>query len=70
MVRHGVIARADLQLFHFADTPTGALEILTRGLAPEMGAVTPAFARSTTPAPRAQTPPPEPPPGPAAGGTP
>jgi uncharacterized protein (TIGR00730 family) len=46
LVRHGMIAEADLALFHFVDTPAEALERLRSGLAPEMEAATPAFARS------------------------
>jgi uncharacterized protein (TIGR00730 family) len=46
LVRHGMIAPEDLQLFQFADDPAGALALLQRALlaVPEVGA--PAFARS------------------------
>jgi uncharacterized protein (TIGR00730 family) len=32
LVKYGTISRADLELFHFADTPEAALEILQRSL--------------------------------------
>jgi hypothetical protein len=35
-------------LFHFVDHPTEALGVLQAGLEAELGAVTPAFAKSTT----------------------
>ena len=46
LVRHGTIAREDLNLFKFADDPASALEILKAGLELEMGPVSPAFAKS------------------------
>ena len=46
LVRHGTIAREDLNLFQFADDPGAALEILKKGLELEMGPVSPAFAKS------------------------
>jgi len=46
MVRHGVIDRADLQLFSFADDPETALRILRARLPAGPERVTPAFARS------------------------
>ena len=49
LVRHGMISQEDLGLFRFVDSPTEALDVLQRGLGAEMEAVTPAFARSTTP---------------------
>ena len=49
LVRYGMIGQEDLGLFRFVDTPTEALDVLQRGLGDEMEAVTPAFARSTTP---------------------
>ena len=49
LVRHGMIAPEDLGLFRFVDSPGEALEVLQKGIAVEMEAVTPAFARSTTP---------------------
>ena len=49
LVRHGMIAAEDLKLFRYVDSPTEALDVLTKGLSAEMDACTPAFARSTTP---------------------
>ena len=49
MVRHGVIDRADLALFSFADDPEGALRILQASLPTEPEPATPAFAKSRTP---------------------
>jgi uncharacterized protein (TIGR00730 family) len=48
LVRHGMIAAEDLQLFEFADDPPTAFDLLTRALAKEAGSQ-PAFARSRTP---------------------
>jgi uncharacterized protein (TIGR00730 family) len=48
MVRHGVIDRADLELFSFADDPETALRILRAKLPARPDPVTPAFARSRT----------------------
>ena len=49
LVRHGMIDRGDLDLFHFADDPESALGLLKRRLAPEHEEATPAFAHSRTP---------------------
>ena len=49
MVRHGVIAREDLELFQFADSPAAALAMLQQGIQAEPGEATPAFAHSRTP---------------------
>jgi uncharacterized protein (TIGR00730 family) len=49
LVRHGMIAPEDLGLFQFVDDPTTALRLLQSQLVPELGARTPAFARSATP---------------------
>jgi uncharacterized protein (TIGR00730 family) len=49
LVRHGMIAAEDLELFQFADDPRAALEILQRGLDEGSTAPTPAFAPSCTP---------------------
>jgi predicted Rossmann-fold nucleotide-binding protein len=46
LVKHGMIGAADLSLFSFASTPVQALELLKRGIAPEMQAATPAFAKT------------------------
>ncbi len=46
LVRHGMIAREDLELFQFADDPSTALELLQRGLDLETPATLPAFAKS------------------------
>ena len=48
LVRHGTIAREDLDLFSFADDPATALALLQGWLKPEPEAVTPAFASSRT----------------------
>ena len=48
LVRHGMIAREDLDLFTFADDPDTALGLLQRWLRPEPEGVTPAFADSRT----------------------
>jgi uncharacterized protein (TIGR00730 family) len=49
LLRHGVIAREDLELFHFADTPQAALDVLAARIAPAPVESTPAFAPSGTP---------------------
>ncbi|MBI1798006.1 MAG: TIGR00730 family Rossman fold protein [Candidatus Eisenbacteria bacterium] len=49
LLRHGVIAASDLELFHFADTPEAALDILKRTIPPEHDGDRPAVARSVTP---------------------
>ena len=49
MVRHGVIDRADLGLFSFADDPESALRILQAKLPTEPEPSTPAIAKSRTP---------------------
>ncbi len=46
LLRHGMIAADDLELFRFADTPAAALAILKRQLPEEPAAATPAFAKS------------------------
>jgi uncharacterized protein (TIGR00730 family) len=48
LVRHGTIAREDLELFQFADDPASALELLKAGLELEVGPSSPAFAKSRT----------------------
>lgn len=48
LVKHEMISREDLELFHFVDDPNEALAILKTGLTAEMEAVSPAFAKSTT----------------------
>jgi uncharacterized protein (TIGR00730 family) len=55
MVDHGMIAREDLQLFHYVDNPAHALATLQRELTTENGAAVPAFAPSVTPAARASS---------------
>jgi uncharacterized protein (TIGR00730 family) len=50
LVRHGMIAPSDLQLFEWADDPRTALEILQRKLPLEEREETPAFAKSIVPA--------------------
>jgi uncharacterized protein (TIGR00730 family) len=53
LVRHGVIDAADLELFHFADQPAVAFDVLKRALSPTEEAppegATPAFAGCRTP---------------------
>ncbi len=46
LVRHGMIAREDLQLFTFADDPATALGLLRSWLRPEAEEPTPAIAPS------------------------
>ena len=46
LVRYGTIAREDLELFEFADTPAAALSLLQSGLATEPERRAPAFAHS------------------------
>jgi len=46
LVRHGMIDRADLDLFTFADAPADALRLLQAKLPTHREATTPAFARS------------------------
>ena len=48
LVKHGMIGAADLKLFSFASTPAEALETLKRGIAPELQAAAPAFAKTRT----------------------
>jgi predicted Rossmann-fold nucleotide-binding protein len=48
LARHGVIDTEDLELFHFADSPAAALQILQARLEPETQRTTPAFAHSQT----------------------
>ena len=52
LVKYGTIAAADLELFHFADTPEEAMLLLKDGLAPHVaarGGEIPAIAHSTGP---------------------
>jgi uncharacterized protein (TIGR00730 family) len=51
LVRYGVIDRADLALFEFADTPATAFELLKAGLPPEPEIAAPAFSHSHAPRP-------------------
>jgi uncharacterized protein (TIGR00730 family) len=46
LVRHGMIDREDLALFHFADDPAAALALLQAGIAAELEEATPAIAHS------------------------
>ena len=48
LVRHGMINRDDLALFHFADEPATALALLQAGIAMELEEKTPAIAHSRT----------------------
>ena len=49
LVRYGMIEEADLRLFHWADDPPAALELLQKGIAAEWEEATPAIAHSKTP---------------------
>jgi uncharacterized protein (TIGR00730 family) len=49
LVRHGMIDREDLGLFHFADDPATALGLLQAGISAELQEATPAIAHSRTP---------------------
>jgi predicted Rossmann-fold nucleotide-binding protein len=49
LVRHGMISREDLSLFHVVDDPVTALELLQRGIAVEMEEATPAIAHARPP---------------------
>src|SRR5260221_12820212 len=49
LVRHGMIERADLSLFRFADDPPAALALLKAGVAAEQEAPKPALAPSNAP---------------------
>ena len=46
LVRHGMISRADLELFAFADDPASALALLQNAIEVRAEAKTPAFAQS------------------------
>jgi uncharacterized protein (TIGR00730 family) len=48
LVRHGMIAKEDLDLFKFADEPTAALDLLRTSLALDTDPVSPCFAKSRT----------------------
>lgn len=48
LVRHGMIAPADLDLFRFADDPATALALLQQGVGVEAEVPTPAIAHSRT----------------------
>jgi len=48
LVRHGMIERADLALFRFADDPATALGLLQAGISAELDEATPAIAHSQT----------------------
>jgi uncharacterized protein (TIGR00730 family) len=48
LVRHGMIDRKDLQLFHFADDPAAAFELLRSALIPEPEQPAPRLAHSRT----------------------
>jgi uncharacterized protein (TIGR00730 family) len=49
LVRHGMIDRADLTLFRFADDPATALDLMKRGMEPASGERVPSIAPSRTP---------------------
>src|SRR4051794_34036363 len=49
LVRHGMIDRADLALFQFADDPATALKLIQAGIDAELSAKTPAIAPTRTP---------------------
>jgi uncharacterized protein (TIGR00730 family) len=48
LVRHGMIAPEDLELFKYADNPAEALKLLKEGLPVESGESTPSLAKSVT----------------------
>ncbi len=48
LVRHGMIERSDLELFHYVDDPGAALALLRARLEPLLEEELPAFARSRT----------------------
>ncbi len=48
LVRHGMIDRSDLKLFHYADDPTAALALLQTTLQPDAEQDTPSFSHSRT----------------------
>jgi uncharacterized protein (TIGR00730 family) len=48
LVRHGMIAQEDLDLFQFVDTPETALDALKAGIGAELKAHSPVFAKSRT----------------------
>jgi len=52
LVRHGMITRAELELFQFVDDPETAFSLLKSGLPREPAPTSPAFAKSVTPTPR------------------
>jgi uncharacterized protein (TIGR00730 family) len=49
LVRHGMIAQEDLDLFKFADDPATALDVLRTSLTIDADGVSPHFAKSRTP---------------------
>jgi uncharacterized protein (TIGR00730 family) len=49
LVNHGMIAREDLRLFRYVDSPTEALEVLQQEIGTAMDGNTPDFASSRTP---------------------
>ena len=49
LVNHGMIAREDLQLFRFVDSPSEALEVLQHEIGAAIDGNTPALAASKTP---------------------
>jgi predicted Rossmann-fold nucleotide-binding protein len=48
LVRHGMIAKEDLDLFQFADEPSAALDLLRASLTVDTDPVSPCFAKSRT----------------------
>jgi uncharacterized protein (TIGR00730 family) len=48
LVRHGMIERKDLELFHFTDDPATACTLLQNSLPAEPGPMSPCFAHSRT----------------------
>jgi uncharacterized protein (TIGR00730 family) len=49
LLRHGVISASDLNLFHYADDPDEALQILKDNVQVDVGAPSPDLAKSATP---------------------
>ena len=56
LVRHGMVTKAELELFRFVDDTETAFSILKRGLPREQEPTSPAFARSVTPSATVATP--------------
>lgn len=49
LVKHGAISETDLNLFHYADDPDTALQVLKENVHVDVGAPSPDLAKSSTP---------------------